>query len=273
MLSVGLAGKPNSGKSTFFKAATLVDVAIANYPFTTIDANHGVSYVRVKCPCKELGIAEGCGKCRDGIRFVPIELIDVAGLVPDAHLGKGLGNEFLDSLRVAEAVIHVLDASGSTDSEGNPIGLGNHDPVGDVKFLEYEIGMWLYGILNRNWGKLMRNYGAMGGKPEQIMIDQMGGAGVLDNHIRRALTEMKTDPLSWDEDGVKKFAGLLREYSKPMIIAANKADIAPKEFVDKLLAMKDETVIPVSGVAEIALRMAEKAGLIKLQSGRQGLRD
>ena len=267
MLSVGLAGKPNSGKSTFFKAATLVDVAIANYPFTTIDANHGVSYVRVKCPCKELGIAEGCGKCRDGIRFVPIELIDVAGLVPDAHLGKGLGNEFLDSLRVAEAVIHVLDASGSTDSEGNPIGIGNHDPVGDVKFLEYEIGMWLYGILKKNWSKLMRNYGAMGGKPEQIMIDQMGGAGVLDNHIRRALTEMKTDPLSWDEESVKKFATLLREYSKPMIIAANKADIAPKEFVDKLLAMKDETVIPVSGVAEIALRMAEKAGLIRYNPG------
>lgn len=267
MLSVGLAGKPNSGKSTFFKAATLVDVAIANYPFTTIDANHGVSYVRVKCPCKELGIAEGCGKCRNGIRFVPIELIDVAGLVPDAHLGKGLGNEFLDSLRVAEAVIHVLDASGSTDSEGNPIGLGNHDPVGDVKFLEYEIGMWLFGILNRNWPKLMRNYGALGGKPEQIIMDQMGGAGVLDNHIRRALTEMKTDPLGWDEDGLKKFAELLREYSKPMIIAANKADIAPKEFVDKLLAMKDETVIPVSGAAEIALRMAEKAGLIKYNPG------
>lgn len=267
MLSVGLAGKPNSGKSTFFKAATLVDVAIANYPFTTIDANHGVSYVRVKCPCKELGIAQGCGKCKEGVRFVPIELIDVAGLVPDAHLGKGLGNEFLDSLRVAEAVIHVLDASGSTDSEGNPIGLGNHDPVGDVKFLEYEIGMWLYGILSRNWPKLMRNYGALGGKPEQIIMDQMGGAGVLDNHIRRALTEMKTDPLGWDEAGLKKFAELLREYSKPMIIAANKADIAPKEFMDRLVAMKDETVIPVSGSAEIALRMAEKAGLIKYNPG------
>jgi ribosome-binding ATPase YchF (GTP1/OBG family) len=267
MLSVGLAGKPNSGKSTFFKAATLVDVDIANYPFTTIDANHGVSYVRVKCPCKDLGIANGCGKCKDGVRFVPIELIDVAGLVPDAHLGKGLGNEFLDNLRVAEAVIHVLDASGSTDSEGNPIGLGNYDPVNDVKFLEYEIGMWLYGILKRNWEKLMRNYGAMGGKPEQIIMDQMGGAGVLDNHIRRSLAEMKTDPASWGEEGLKKFAGLLRKYSKPMIIAANKTDIAPKEFMERLLAMKDETVIPVSGAAEIALRMAEKAGLIKYIPG------
>ena len=267
MLSVGLAGKPNSGKSTFFKAATLVDVDIANYPFTTIDANHGVSYVRVDCPCRQLGLAKGCGKCRDGIRFVPIELIDVAGLVPDAHLGKGLGNEFLDNLRVAEAVIHVLDASGSTDIEGNPIGLGNYDPVKDVKFLEFEIGMWLFGILNRNWEKLMRNYKALGGKPEQIIMDQMGGAGVRDTHIRWALAEMKTDPGGWDEEALQKFAGLLREYSKPMIIAANKTDIAPKDFVDRLMSMNDEMVIPVSGAAEIALRMAEKAGLIRYNPG------
>lgn len=267
MLSVGLAGKPNSGKSTFFKAATLVDVDIANYPFTTIDANHGVSYVRVPCPCKELGIANGCGKCKDGVRFIPIELIDVAGLVPDAHLGKGLGNEFLDALRVAEAVIHVLDASGATDAEGNPIGLGNHDPVSDVKFLEYEISMWLYGILKRNWEKLMRNYKALGGKPDQIIIDQMAGAGVSDNHIRRALAEVKKDPGAWSDEDVKKFAGLLRAYSKPMILAANKMDVAPPENVRRLLALKEEIVIPVSGAAEIALRMAEKAGLVKYNPG------
>jgi ribosome-binding ATPase len=267
MLSVGLAGKPNSGKSTFFKAATLVDVDIANYPFTTIDANHGVSYVRVPCPCKELGIANGCGKCKDGVRFIPIELIDVAGLVPDAHLGKGLGNEFLDALRVAEAVIHVLDASGATDAEGNPIGLGNHDPVSDVKFLEYEISMWLYGILKRNWEKLMRNYKALGGKPDQIIIDQMAGAGVSDNHIRRALAEIKKDPGAWNDEDVKKFAGLLRAYSKPMILAANKMDVAPPENVKRLLALKEEIVIPVSGAAEIALRMAEKAGLVKYNPG------
>ncbi len=267
MLSIGLAGKPNSGKSTFFKAATLVDVAIANYPFTTIDANHGVSYVRVSCPCKELGLAHGCGKCEGGIRFVAIELIDVAGLVPDAHLGKGLGNEFLDSLRVAESVIHVLDASGSTDAEGNPIGLGNHDPVSDVKFLEYEISMWIYGILKRNWEKLMRGYKALGGKPEQIIFEQLGGVGVMDAHVRRGLAEMKTDPGGWNDDDLKRFAVLLRKYSKPMIIAANKTDIAPKEFIDRLLALKGEIVIPVSGAAEIALRMAEKAGMIKYTPG------
>ena len=267
MLSIGLAGKPNSGKSTFFKAATLVDVDIANYPFTTIDANHGVSYVRVPCPCRELGIKEGCGRCKDGFRFIAIELIDVAGLVPDAHLGKGLGNEFLDALRVAEAVIHVLDASGGTDAEGNPVGIGNYDPVSDVKFLEHEIAMWLNGILTRNWEKLMRNYKALGGKPEQILIDQMAGAGVSDSQIRRALSEMKKDPGAWKEEEIQRFARLLRAYSKPMILAANKMDVAPAENVKRLLALKEDLVIPVSGAAEIALRMAEKAGLIKYRPG------
>jgi ribosome-binding ATPase YchF (GTP1/OBG family) len=267
MLSIGLAGKPNAGKSTFFKAATLVDVDIANYPFTTIDANHGVSHVKVPCPCRDLGVAAGCGRCRDGFRYIPVELIDVAGLVPDAHLGKGLGNQFLDNLRLSEAVIHVVDASGGTDSEGNPVGVGNHDPLKDVEFLKYEIGMWLYGILEKNWQKLMRHYLSEGGKIDQMIFEQMGGAGVSDRQVRSALSEMKTDPGKWGADQLKQFAALLREASKPMIIAASKLDVAPEENVSRLLSLKDERVIPVCGAAEIALRMADKAGVIKYAPG------
>ena len=147
------------------------------------------------------------------------------------------------------------------------MGLGNHDPVTDVKFLEYEISMWLNGILKRNWDKLMSNYKGMGGKPEQVLIEQMAGAGVSDSQIRRAVTEMKKDLGSWNDEDVLRFAGLLRAYSKPMILAANKMDVAPPENVKKLLELKDELVIPVSGAAEIALRMAEKAGLIKYKPG------
>lgn len=264
MLSVGLAGKPNAGKSTFFKAATLAEVEIANYPFTTIDANHGVSYVRVPCPCRETGTE--CGRCRDGVRYVPVELIDVAGLVPDAHLGKGLGNEFLDSLRVAEAVIHVLDASGSADAEGNPVGVGKHDPLTDVEFLKREIGMWLFGILNRNWVRLMRRVSAEGIKIEPLITEQLAGAGVSDKHVRWALSAMKGDPTKWDEEEMKRFAGLLRDASKPMIIAANKVDVAPPEFVDRLQAL-DEIVVPTSAAAEVALRMAEKSGAIRYRPG------
>ena len=264
MLSVGLAGKPNAGKSTFFKAATLAEVEIANYPFTTIDANHGVSYVRVPCPCREL--ATECGRCREGTRYVPVELIDVAGLVPDAHLGKGLGNEFLDSLRVAEAVIHVLDASGSADAEGNPVGVGNHDPLTDVEFLKREIGMWLFGILNRNWERLMRRVRAENIKIEPLITEQLAGAGVADHHVRWALSAMKSEPSRWDEEEMKRFAGLLRDASKPMIIAANKVDVAPPEFVARLKALK-EIVVPTSAAAEVALRMADKSGAIRYRPG------
>ncbi|HRW82542.1 MAG TPA: redox-regulated ATPase YchF [Methanothrix sp.] len=268
MLSVGLAGKPNAGKSTFFKAATLAEVEIANYPFTTIDANHGVSYVRVPCPCRELGAGNECGRCRDGTRYVPVELIDVAGLVPDAHLGKGLGNEFLDSLRVAEAVIHVLDASGSADAEGNPVGVGNYDPMNDVLFLKREIGMWLYGILNRNWERLMRRVRAEGIKVEPLITEQLAGAGVTDQHVRWALSVMKSEPARWGEDDLKRFAELLRDASKPMIIAANKVDIAPPEFVERLAGL-DEIVVPTSAAAEVALRMADKSGAIRYRPGDQ----
>ncbi|MHC1631787.1 MAG: redox-regulated ATPase YchF [Methanotrichaceae archaeon] len=264
MLSVGLAGKPNAGKSTFFKAATLADVEIANYPFTTIDANHGVSYVQVPCPCKELGTK--CSRCKDGVRYVPIELIDVAGLVPDAYMGKGLGNEFLDSLRVAEAVIHVLDASGSADEEGNPVGIGNYDPLNDAEFLKHEIGMWLFGILDRNWVKLMRRVKAEGIKPELLISEQLAGAGVTARHVRWALSMMKGDPPEWDKEEMKNFAQHLRDASKPMIIAANKIDIAPKEFIERLMSL-DDIVIPISAASEVALRMADKSGVIKYNPG------
>ena len=143
---IALAGKPNAGKSTFFKAATLADVEIANYPFTTIKPNLGVSYVRSKCSIRPISRST-VKKCVNGERFTHIELLDVAGLVPEAHLGKGLGNKFLDDMRQAQAVIHVVDASGGTDIEGNVVPIGSHNPLDDIKFLENEITMWMSGIL------------------------------------------------------------------------------------------------------------------------------
>ena len=264
-VSIGLAGKPNCGKSTFFKAATLANVEIANYPFTTIDANHGVAYVRTTCPCKELKL--NCGNCRDGVRFVPIEMIDVAGLVPDAHKGRGLGNAFLDNLRQAKAIIHVIDASGGTDIEGAPVPLGSHDPLGDIEFLEHEITMWMFGILKRNWERLSRKVQAEGLKLEETIAGQLEGAGITDSHVKTALTRLKLPrdkPHMWTDEQIVELSDMLRAESKPLIIAANKIDVASQENIEKLAKIG---AIPVSAAAEVALRLADKGGAIKYIPG------
>ena len=266
-MTIGLAGKPNAGKSTFFKAATLANVEIANYPFTTINANHGVTYVRVECPCKEK--EKRCGKCVDGVRLVPIDIIDVAGLVPDACKGRGLGNTFLDELRQAQAIIHVVDASGGTDAEGNPVEIGDHDPLGDVVFLNREITMWLYGILERNWSKLARKIQAEGLKIELVIAEQLAGAGISESDVNAALMETglaRLEQVKWSEEDMIRLCDTIREISKPLLIAANKADIAPRENLDKLKDL-DRIVVPTSAAAELALKSAEKNGIIRYAPG------
>lgn len=266
-MTIGLAGKPNAGKSTFFKAATMADVEIANYPFTTINANKGVTYVRAECPC--ITRSKRCGHCVEGIRYVPIELIDVAGLVPDAHQGRGLGNTFLDDLRQAQAIIHVIDASGGTDIEGNPVDTGDHDPLEDIDFLNRELTMWIHSIIMRNWTKLSRKIQAEGLSIEHILADQLAGAGVDEHHISRALNECKLDRnhlTKWTDDDIIHFCDVIRIMSKPMIIAANKVDVAPPENVSNLLAL-DQMVVSTSAAAELVLRSASKSKAIKYEPG------
>ena len=156
MLSLALAGKPNAGKSTFYTAATMADVEVGNYPFTTIDPNRGVSYARTRCPCLDCDSRCDSDDCEDGKRYVPLELYDVAGLVPGAHEGRGLGNQFLDELTDSDAILHVVDAAGATDEEGEPVEVGEHDPVEDVDFIETELTRWLASIVERNWETVER---------------------------------------------------------------------------------------------------------------------
>src|SRR3989344_2861456 len=152
---IAVVGKPSAGKSTFFSAATLVDVAIANYPFTTIEPNKGIGFVRIDCVDKEFGVQcnPRTGYCKNHVRFVPVDLIDVAGLVPGASEGKGRGNAFLNDISRASAIIHVLDASGSTNEVGELLPSGTHDPCKDVEFLETELDLWFMSVIKKNWDR------------------------------------------------------------------------------------------------------------------------
>ena len=275
MPQVGLVGKPNAGKSTFFAAATLADVKIAPYPFTTVDANRGVGYVRLKCVCTELGVKDDPRNslCIRGWRFAPIELIDVAGLVPDAWRGRGLGNRFLDELRRASALIHIVDASGSTDFEGNPVKPGSHDPLEDVEFLEREIDMWIFQILSKDWDRIAKLMDFLGADPAEELYRRLSGLGVSKEDVERALNETglagKRARL-WTERDILTFVKAVRRLSKPMIIAANKADLEVAEDHIKNL-MKElrgrYVVVPTSAEAELALRRAASRGLIDYLPG------
>ncbi|MDD5419431.1 MAG: redox-regulated ATPase YchF [Methanomicrobiaceae archaeon] len=262
MITLAIAGKPNCGKSSFFKAATMAQVEIANYPFTTIDANHGVAYVRTACPCTEMGVP--CDACTDGARFVPIGLIDVAGLVPDAHKGRGLGNQFLDHLRQADAILHILDASGGTDTEGNPVEIGSHDPREDIVFLQREMSMWVYGILDKHWPKLIRQAQQRNFSLINAVADVFAGLGVTVEDVREAALSLDVDLREAGEEELVQFCEHLVRSSKPMVLVANKADQAPGTMLEQL---GECGAIPSSAVAELALRMAAKNTLIRYLPG------
>ncbi len=268
MIRLALAGKPNAGKSTFYRAATMADVDVANYPFTTIDPNRGVSYVRTRCPCLDREERCGTDNCREGKRYVPVELVDVAGLVPGAHEGRGLGNQFLDALTDADAIITVVDASGGTNEEGEPVAIGTYDPLDEIDFVENEMDMWLTGIVKRNWETIERQSRSPGFEIDESITAVLTGFGATELDVRAVLRDLvyPADPYQWTDDHHEALARAIRARTKPIIVAANKADVAPAENLERL-AESEKTVIPTSAEGELALRQGAEAGLLAYDPG------
>jgi hypothetical protein len=272
---IGLVGKPSVGKSTFFKAATLAEVEIASYPFTTIKPNHGVGYVKVDCIDKEFNAQchPNHGFCIQHQRFVPIDLMDVAGLVKGASEGKGLGNQFLDDLRGADVFIHIVDVSGTTDAEGKLVLEGNYNPLDDIELLEDELNKWFCNILMKAWKGFARTAEIAKVKFSEAVAKQFSGLKVKEEQVKDVLrrVNLPEKASTWNDEELMKFAAELRKESKPMIIAANKVDMEKGEENYKKIKekFKEYLVIPCSADSELALRQAAKAGLIEYIPGER----
>lgn len=271
--NIGLVGKPSVGKSTFFNAATMNDVPEGAYPFTTIDPAVGEAYVRVECAAPEFG--EECtpnvGFCEDGTRFVPTKLVDVAGLIPGAHEGAGLGNQFLTDLNEADVLVHVVDFSGKTDIEGEPT--EGHDPREDIDFLEAELDMWYLEVLEKGIQRYETGYDGEDDDIEIELAEQMSAFRINKDEIKREILSLglELDPETWDAADREALAQAIRKETKPMVVAANKMDTPEaKANFEEITTDPDYdhlTFVPVSAHAEKALKTAAEQGAVEYRPG------
>ncbi|MFH1607859.1 MAG: redox-regulated ATPase YchF [archaeon] len=270
---IGLVGKPSVGKSTFFKAATLAEVEIASYPFTTIKANHGVGYVKVECIDKEFDAQcnPSHGFCINHNRFVPVELMDVAGLVEGASEGKGMGNQFLDDLRQADAFIHLVDVSGDTDEKGEST--KEYNPCKDVKMLENELDLWYLGILKKVWKGFARTVHTTKQDFSKAVAKQFSGLKVNEEHVKDVVRKLDFSKgcHEWSDEQLRNFAHELRNLTKPMIIAANKIDAEKggENYKKLKKEFSDLIIVACSADSELALREAAKVDLIEYVPGEK----
>ncbi len=274
-VKIGLIGKTNTGKTTFFNSATLQTAEVSTYPFTTKTPNMGVANVVTLCVHREFRVKDNPrnSRCEDGWRFIPIELVDLPGLIKGAWMGKGLGNQFLSVAAQSDALVHIVDASGSIDSEGRIAEPGTGDPVADIADIEEELVMWYLKLILANQDRIERDLKKEIDLPTSIQ-GFMQGIGITKAHVEQAIEKAglaQKDYLNWSETELKDFTWTLRDVSKPTIIVANKMDLphAQENFERIREEYSDVIVVPASAEAELTLRRAEQKGYIKYVPGEE----
>lgn len=274
-IKIGLIGKTNTGKTTFFNAATLSSSEISTYPFTTKKAETATAHAITLCVHSEFDVKDNPNnsKCEDGWRYIPIELIDLPGLIKDAWKGKGLGNKFLSIAAQSDALLHIVDVSGSIDSSGKLTEIGSGDPISDFADIEEELIMWYHKILEGNRDKVSKLLEGKSNKVD-VLTDLYRGIGVKKDHVKDALKATNLEDKNFndfDSQDTKKFATFLRNISKPTLIVANKIDIegGDKTFDRIRERYNDMIVVPASADSELSLRRAEQKGLIKYSPGSE----
>ncbi|MDQ4022853.1 MAG: redox-regulated ATPase YchF [Thermoproteota archaeon] len=273
MIKIGLIGKTNTGKTTFFNSATLATADISNYPFTTKQPTIGNANAVTLCVHKELNLQDNPknSRCIDGWRFIPVELVDLPGLIKGAWEGKGLGNKFLSVAAQSDALLHIVDVSGSIDAAGRIAEPGSGDPIADIGDIEEELVMWYLKLLEGNRDKISRAINS-GSDIQSAIADVFRGIGVNEEHVKMALQENKLENHKFDELGPqesKDFSWSLRDISKPTLIVANKVDLpsATDNFKRVREEYNDMIIVPSSADAELTLRRAANRGLIRYSPG------
>ncbi|KAJ2705164.1 hypothetical protein FB645_002644 [Coemansia sp. IMI 203386] len=288
---VAFVGKPSAGKSSFLNAITDASAKVGNFPFTTIKPNEGVAYFPLDCPCKQHGVSDRCkprhGRCQEGRRFVPVRMMDVAGLVPGASEGRGLGNRFLDDLRHADVLVHVVDASGMTDDQGKET--KGYDPIDDVRWLRHEIEEWVAGNMLVKWANSVRRHLATKSHAVDTLHGLVAGYGARKEVVQRALDRLNSagggssrDIGEWDEADVRRFVAVFLDLRFPTVVALNKIDMpdADKNIaaimrryksvpgsVALIDGVSDRNIVLSSALAECFLRKMAKQGFIRYETG------
>ncbi|OAT13434.1 GTP-binding protein [Blastomyces gilchristii SLH14081] len=275
---IGLVGKPSSGKSTTLNSLTDASSKVGksillSFFFTTIDPQRAIGYLQVDCACKRFNVSDKCrpnyGGCHEGRRSVPIELLDVAGLVPGAHEGKGLGNRFLDDLRHADALIHVVDVSGTTDAEGKAT--RGYDPSQDIVWLKSEIVNWILGNLMEKWGSIKRRHTATKATPVETLQNQFSGYGSTSKIVARCLDRLDIkEPLQeWSDETVERVVVAFIDEKFPTVLALNKIDHPDADKnISKIAKVQDpQSIVLCSAISEVFLRKLAKQGYIKYVEG------